>query len=80
MKPTTNAPIHSDLATFDPNEQLASVFLSNVTDFKTRLNLRAVSTAFLNAEKQDASTPVDVGTTHRFGEICYAAGNLENAY
>ena len=80
MKPTTNAPIHSDLATFDPNEQLASVFLSNVTDLKTRLNLRAVSTAFLNAEKQDASTPVDVGTTHGFGEFCYAAGNFKDAY
>jgi hypothetical protein len=80
MKPSTNTPIHPDLPTFDPNEQLASVFLSNVTDFETRLNLRAVSTAFLNAEKQDASTPVDVGTTHRFGKICYGAGNLKSAY
>jgi hypothetical protein len=74
MKPTTNTPIHPDLPTFDPNEHLASVFLSNVTDFETRLNLRAVSTAFLNAEKQDASTPVDGETTHTFGIICYAAG------
>ena len=80
MKPTTIKPIPPERATFDPNEQLASVFLSNVTDFKTRLNLRAVSTAFLNAEKQDASTPVDVGTTHRFGKICYGAGNLKSAY
>ena len=56
------------------------MFLSNVTDLKTRLNLRAVSIAFLNAEKQDASTPVDVGTTHGFGEICYAAGNFKDAY
>jgi TPR repeat protein len=80
MNPITNTPIHPDRATFDPNEQLASVLLSNVTDFKTRLNLRAVSTAFFIAEKQEPSTPVDVGTTHRFGEICYAAGNLENAY
>ena len=78
--PTTNTSIHPGRTTFDPNEQLASVFLSNVTDFKTRLNLRAVSTAFLNAEKQDASTPVDVGTTHRFGKICYGAGNLKSAY
>jgi len=55
------------------------VFLSNVTDFKTRLNLRAVSTAFLNAEKQDASTPVDVGTTHRFGNICYGSRKFKDA-
>ena len=80
MNPTTNTPIHPDRATFDPNEQLASVLLSNVTDFKTRLNLRAVSTAFFIAEKQEPSTPVDVGTTHRFGEICYAAGNFKDAY
>ena len=80
MKPTTIKPIPPERATFDPNEQLASVFLSNVTDFKTRLNLRAVSTAFLNAEKQDASTHVDVGTTHTFGELCNAAGKFENAY
>ena len=74
MEPTANTPIQPERATFDPNEQLASVFLSNVTDFKTRLSLRAVSTAFLNAEKQDASTPVDGETTHTFGIICYAAG------
>ena len=80
MKPTTIKPIPPERATFDPNEQLASVFLSNVTDFKTRLNLRAVSTAFLNAEKQEPSTPVDVGTTHRFGEICYGSGNFKDAY
>ena len=80
MEPTANTPIQPERATFDPNEQLASVFLSNVTDFKTRLSLRAVSTAFLNAEKQEPSTPVDVGTTHMFGEICYATGNFKNAY
>ena len=80
MNPTTNTPIHPDRATFDPNEQLASVLLSNVTDFKTRLNLRAVSTAFFIAEKQEPSTPVDVGTTHRFGEICYGSGNFKDAY
>ena len=80
MNPTTSTPIHPDLPTFDPNEQLASVLLSNVTDFKTRLNLRAVSTAFLHAESQDASTPVDVETTHRFGEICHKAGKHKDAY
>ena len=80
MNPTTSTPIHPDLPTFDPNEQLASVLLSNVTDFKTRLNLRAVSTAFFIAEKQEPSTPVDVGTTHTFGELCNAAGKFENAY
>ena len=80
MNPTTNTPIHPDRATFDPNVQLASVLLSNVTDFKTRLNLRAVSTAFFIAEKQEPSTPVDVGTTHRFGEICYGSGNFKDAY
>jgi TPR repeat protein len=80
MNPTTSTPIHPDLSTFDPNEQLASVLLSNVTDFKTRLNLRAVSTAFLHAERQDASTPVDVETTHRFGEICHKAGKHKHAY
>ncbi len=56
------------------------MLLSNVTDFKTRLNLRAVSTAFFIAEKQEPSTPVDVGTTHRFGEICYGSGNFKDAY
>lgn len=50
MNPTTTAPVNSNIAAFDPNEQLASVFLSNVTDFKTRLNLRLVSKAFLNAD------------------------------
>ena len=80
MNPATSTPIHPDLSTFDPNEQLASVLLSNVTDFKTRLNLRAVSTAFLHAERQDASTPVDVETTHRFGEICHKAGKHKHAY
>jgi TPR repeat protein len=80
MNTTTNTSIHPGRTTFDPNEQLASVFLSNVTDFKTRLNLRAVSTAFLNAEKQDASTPVDVGTTHRFGNICYGSRKFKDAY
>ena len=80
MNPTNNTPIHPDIPTFDPNEQLVSVLLSNVTDLKTRLNLRAVSTALLNGEKQDASTPVDVGTTHRFGEICYGSGNFKDAY
>jgi TPR repeat protein len=79
MNTTTNTSIHPDLLTFDPNEQLASVFLSNVTDFKTRLNLRAVSTAFFIAEKQDASTPVDVGTTHRFGNICYGSRKFKDA-
>ena len=69
MNPTTSTPIHPDLSTFDPNEQLASVLLSNVTDFKTRRHLSAVSTAFLHAERQDAATPADVKTTHRFGEI-----------
>jgi hypothetical protein len=80
MNPITSTPIHPDLPTFDPNEQLASVLLSNVTDFKTRLNLRAVSTAFLHAESQDASTPVDVEATHRFGEICHKAGKHKDAY
>ena len=80
MNPTKNTPIHPDIPTFDPNEQLVSVLLSNVTDLKTRLNLRAVSTAFFIAEQQEPSTPVDVGTTHRFGEICYGSGNFKDAY
>jgi hypothetical protein len=32
MNPTNNTPIHPDIPTFDPNEQLVSVLLSNVTD------------------------------------------------
>ena len=80
MEPTANTPIQPERATFDPNEQLASVFLSNVTDFKTRLNLRAVSTAFLLAEKQNPSTPLDPRTTQTFGEFCEAAGNFKKSY
>ena len=39
-----------------------------------------MSTAFFIAEQQEPSTPVDVGTTHRFGEICYGSGNFKDAY
>lgn len=42
---------------FNPNEQLASVLLSNVHDLKTRLALSQVNKTFLAASKQDASLP-----------------------
>jgi TPR repeat protein len=55
---------------FNPNEQLASVLLSNVHDLKTRLALSQVNKTFLAASKQDASLP-GPEVLCEFAEVCF---------
>jgi hypothetical protein len=54
---------------FNPNEQLASVLLSNVHDLPTRLALSQVNQTFLSASKQDASLP-GPEVLYEFAERC----------